>query len=154
MVTNSKVSTIWLSALAIAPRIASQVVPVPAPSRPRSFEKMVTFKNCDVPYATMPAAIRRGLCPNIMSNDASRSGCISGEAGSARTREVSRIDSTSGTNPHRTIRLATVCPCSSDTALDSATSIRNAKIPASTASQSPSATCLLPSTPASTTMPP
>ena len=33
----------------VAPRIASQVAPVPAPSRPRSLEKMVTFRNCDVP---------------------------------------------------------------------------------------------------------
>jgi hypothetical protein len=48
MVTNSSVSTIWLSALAIAPRIASHV-DVPVPTLPRSREKMVTFRNCYVP---------------------------------------------------------------------------------------------------------
>ena len=63
------------------------------------------------------------------------------------------IETIIGTKPNSTNRLAVVWPCNSATALEVTTSNRKAKIPASTAS-GPSATCLLPSTPAMVTIPP
>ena len=107
----------------------------------------------------------RGVPAIISSNAWSRSGAMLGEAGSASTSSESSTEVISGTKPKITSRFAVSGPCSSATALDTETSSRKAKIPASTASGptparvpiseiGPSETCLLPSTPAMQTMPP
>ncbi len=78
---------------------------------------------------------------------------MSFDAGTASTSRLSSREATRGTKPISTSWLAVARPCISATALDVMTSNRKAKMPASTAS-GPSATCLLPSTPAMQTMPP
>jgi hypothetical protein len=101
----------------------------------------------------IPAIQMRGVAPMIVLKAPSRSAGMSSAAGSASTRIPSRIEAMRGTKPIATRRFAVSRPYSSATALDVMTSIRKAKMPASTAS-GPSATCLLASTPAMQTMPP